>query len=101
LIFRTDAQGKPSLSKANREVVLVLRSLPRQMPTVERLRSFIPRVHISGCESLGAVKTPLQGDPDMKHVSTSYAERNNLNVDAHSPHDVVDERFLRVETVNF
>jgi cell fate regulator YaaT (PSP1 superfamily) len=25
-----------------------------------------------------------RGDPDMKHVSTSYAERNNLNIRMHS-----------------
>jgi hypothetical protein len=26
----------------------------------------------------------ISGDPDMKRVSTSYAERNNLNVRMHS-----------------
>jgi hypothetical protein len=26
----------------------------------------------------------IEGDPDIKHVSTSYAERNNLNVRMHS-----------------
>jgi hypothetical protein len=31
-----------------------------------------------------AIKTPIQGHPDLKHVSTSYAERNNLNVRMHS-----------------
>jgi IS1 family transposase len=38
----------------------------------------------SPAECLGAVKTAIQGDPDMAHVSTSYAERNNLNVRMHT-----------------
>ncbi|MGO9741321.1 MAG: IS1 family transposase [Roseiarcus sp.] len=38
----------------------------------------------SPAECLGAVKTPIQGNPDMDHVSTSYAERNNLNVRMHT-----------------
>jgi len=25
-------------------------------------------------------KQPIEGNPDPKHISTSYAERNNLNV---------------------
>jgi hypothetical protein len=33
---------------------------------------------------IGARKTRIEGEPDMKHVSTSYAERNNLNVRMHS-----------------
>ena len=31
----------------------------------------------------GTIKTRVSGDPNMKHVSTSYAERNNLNVRMH------------------
>ncbi len=38
----------------------------------------------SPAECTGAIKTPIQGAPDMKHVSTSFAERNNLNVRMHS-----------------
>jgi IS1 family transposase len=38
----------------------------------------------SPAECTGAIKTPIQGNPDMVHVSTSYAERNNLNVRMHS-----------------
>jgi IS1 family transposase len=38
----------------------------------------------SPAECTGAIKTPIQGNPDMAHVSTSYAERNNLNVRMHS-----------------
>src|SRR6202162_1440330 len=38
----------------------------------------------SPAECVGAVKTRIEGDPDPKHVSTSYAERNNLNVRMHS-----------------
>jgi len=38
----------------------------------------------SPAECIGAVKTRIEGNPDPKHVSTSYAERNNLNVRMHS-----------------
>jgi IS1 family transposase len=38
----------------------------------------------SPAECIGAVKTRIEGKPDPKHVSTSYAERNNLNVRMHS-----------------
>jgi IS1 family transposase len=38
----------------------------------------------SPAECTGAVKTPIQGNPDERHISTSYAERNNLNVRMHS-----------------
>jgi IS1 family transposase len=38
----------------------------------------------SPAECLGAHKTAIQGDPDMDHVSTSYDERNNLNVRMHT-----------------
>jgi IS1 family transposase len=34
----------------------------------------------SPAECIGARKERIEGNPDMKHVSTSYAERNNLNV---------------------
>lgn len=33
---------------------------------------------------IGARKVPITGNPDPKHISTSYAERNNLNVRMHS-----------------
>jgi len=32
----------------------------------------------------GAKKVPITGNPDLRHVSTSFAERNNLNVRMHS-----------------
>lgn len=38
----------------------------------------------SPAECTGARKEAIQGEPDMKHVSTSYAERNNLNVRMHT-----------------
>ncbi|SDR56916.1 Transposase and inactivated derivatives, IS1 family [Rhizobiales bacterium GAS113] len=38
----------------------------------------------SPAECVGARKQPIQGNPDMEAVSTSYAERNNLNVRMHS-----------------
>jgi 3-methyladenine DNA glycosylase/8-oxoguanine DNA glycosylase len=33
---------------------------------------------------IGAHKTRIEGNPDPKHVSTSYAERQNLNVRMHT-----------------
>jgi IS1 family transposase len=33
---------------------------------------------------IGAHKTRIEGNPDLKHVSTSYAERQNLNVRMHT-----------------
>jgi hypothetical protein len=38
----------------------------------------------SPAECTGIIKTRVIGEPDMKHVSTSYAERNNLNIRMHS-----------------
>ena len=38
----------------------------------------------SPAECTGAIKTPILGKPDMAHVSTSFAERNNLNIRMHS-----------------
>jgi IS1 family transposase len=34
----------------------------------------------SPADCIGARKEAIQGDPDMKHVSTSYVERQNLNM---------------------
>ena len=38
----------------------------------------------SPAECIGAIKTRIEGDPDPNYVSTSYAERNNLNVRMHT-----------------
>jgi IS1 family transposase len=38
----------------------------------------------SPADCTGIIKTRVSGDPDVKHVSTSYAERNNLNIRMHS-----------------
>ncbi len=38
----------------------------------------------SPAECLGAVKHRIEGNPDPDHVSTSYSERNNLNIRMHS-----------------
>lgn len=38
----------------------------------------------SPAECIGAVKHRIEGKPDPKHVSTSYSERNNLNIRMHS-----------------
>ena len=37
----------------------------------------------SPAECTGIIKPPISGDPEDKHISTSYAERNNLNVRMH------------------
>jgi IS1 family transposase len=47
-------------------------------PSLEDNRRYSP------AECNGTIKTKIQGHPDLKHVSTSYAERNNLNVRMHS-----------------
>jgi hypothetical protein len=38
----------------------------------------------SPAECIGARKQPIEGNPDPKHISTSYAERSNLNVRMHN-----------------
>jgi hypothetical protein len=38
----------------------------------------------SPAECIGAVKHQVEGNPDPKHVSTSFAERQNLNVRMHT-----------------
>lgn len=47
-------------------------------PSPEGQRRYSP------AECTGIVKTRVSGAPDMEHVSTSYAERNNLNIRMHS-----------------
>jgi IS1 family transposase len=37
----------------------------------------------SPAECTGAIKTPIEGNPDLKHISTSFAERQNLNMRMH------------------
>ena len=34
----------------------------------------------SPAECTGAIKTPIKGKPDEKHISTSFVERQNLNI---------------------
>jgi IS1 family transposase len=59
-------------------------------PSIEGPRRYSP------AECLGAIKGVVSGNPDMKHVSTSYAERNNLNVRMHSRRMTrVDERLFK------
>jgi hypothetical protein len=38
----------------------------------------------SPAECIGAVKHRVEGNPDPKHVNTSFAERNNRNIRMHS-----------------
>src|SRR6266852_3700636 len=47
----------------------------------------------SPAECLGAVKTRIEGNPDPKHVSTSFAERQNLNLRMHT------RRFTRLSKI--
>ena len=39
-----------------------------------------PQVRYSPAECIGARKTPIEGAPDLDHVSTSYVERSNLSI---------------------
>jgi IS1 family transposase len=39
-----------------------------------------PPGRYSPAECCGSVKTPIEGRPDEKHISTSYAERQNLSM---------------------
>jgi IS1 family transposase len=38
----------------------------------------------SPAECTGAIKTPIEGNPDPKHISTSYVERSNLTIRTHT-----------------
>jgi hypothetical protein len=40
----------------------------------------------SPAECTGAIKTPIEGNPDPKHISTSFAEWQNLNMRMHMRH---------------
>jgi IS1 family transposase len=42
-----------------------------------------PAGRYSPAECIGARKTPVEGAPDLKHVSTSYVERQNLTMRMH------------------
>jgi len=42
-----------------------------------------PQVRYSPAECTGAKKTPVTGNPDDKHISTSHVERANLNMRMH------------------
>jgi IS1 family transposase len=42
-----------------------------------------PTRRYSPAECIGARKERIEGDPDFAHVSTSYSERNNLNIRMH------------------
>jgi IS1 family transposase len=56
-------------------------------PEVEAEKRYSPAVCI------GAHKMPIEGEPDSKHISTSFAERQNLNVRMHT------SRFTRLTNV--
>ena len=43
-----------------------------------------PERKYSPGECVGTRKQRIEGNPDMRYVSTSYAERNNLNIRMHS-----------------
>jgi IS1 family transposase len=44
----------------------------------------IAKGRYSPAECTGAVKAPIVGNPDPKHISTSFAERQNLNIRMHT-----------------
>ena len=52
-------------------------------PSYEGTRGSAERRY-SPAQCVGAIKVPISGSPDPKHISTSFAERNNLNVRMHS-----------------
>jgi IS1 family transposase len=52
-------------------------------PSYEGARGSAERRY-SPAVCVGATKVPIWGKPNPKHISTSYAERNNLNVRMHS-----------------
>ena len=76
---RTDALGlrKTSLSRNQGGVAGPL-TIKLYGPAPEGQRRYSP------AEWTGSRKVRIQGNPEMKQVSTSYAERNNLNVRMHS-----------------
>ena len=39
-----------------------------------------PETRYSPAKCLGCIPTPISGDPDPKHISTSYVERQNLTM---------------------
>lgn len=43
-----------------------------------------PAGRYSPAECIGARAKKIIGNPDERHISTSYAERNNLNIRMHS-----------------
>jgi hypothetical protein len=43
-----------------------------------------PKGRYSPAECIGAHKHPIEGNPDPKYISTSYAERSNLSVPMHT-----------------
>jgi hypothetical protein len=53
-------------------------------PCSERLTSESAKGRYSPAECIGSRKTRIEGDPDIDHVSTSYAERSNLTVRMHT-----------------
>lgn len=53
---------------------------------IVKLYGEVPEAHkgrYSPAECIGAKKVTVEGRPDPNHVSTSYAERNNLNIRMH------------------
>jgi IS1 family transposase len=52
-------------------------------PSYEGTRGSAERRY-SPANCIGAIKVPISGNPDPKHISTSFVERNNLNVRMHS-----------------
>jgi hypothetical protein len=65
--------------KAPSAVILITAMLVKLYgPSPEGTRRYSP------AECIGSYKQRIEGDPDPNHVSTSYAERSNLNVRMHT-----------------
>jgi len=60
-------------------VTLIMRCCKLYRPSSE-----LAKGRYSPAECIGARKETIEGDPDPAHISTSYAERKNLNVRMHA-----------------
>jgi hypothetical protein len=81
--------GLPAPSQMERSPASYLKAVgdPRVVVSDPEARYFGGRVakgRYSPAECIGAHKQPIEGNPDPKHISTSYAERQNLNVRMHT-----------------
>jgi IS1 family transposase len=71
-----------------REVCELLFGKDKQVDYAQLIKAYAKTATAPGryspAECIGARPKPVIGNPDPKHISTSYAERNNLNIRMHS-----------------